>query len=260
MEKLTFEQARMISLDILKDVASFCDENKLTYYLACGTLLGAIRHKGFIPWDNDIDIMMPRPDYERFKKEYQSNKYTILLPNVGMYFYTKVYDPKTIQKEKGMDYKKYNPVGIDIDIFPLDGIVNDKDIEKSIMKKSKILETLLRLSNQPIFYRKNKLKAINRIISRLIGSKNIVRLIENNATKYDYDKSDYVIRIKTSSNGYTGILPKNVYEKDYVEFEGYRFCIPKGYDQWLTNFFGNYMELPPKEKRKIHERECYLIK
>ena len=258
MRKLTLEECRKISLDILIDVADFCEKNNITYFLSVGTLLGAIRHKGFIPWDDDIDIMMPRPDYNRFINEY-NGKYSVLDPHSGYLYYSKVYDPNTVKYESDADYKKYKPLGVDIDLFPLDGIVNDKEIIDKLYKKECFLETLLRLSNQPIFNRgKNPIKALNRIIPRIIGSKNLVKMIEKNASTYDYDASDYVIRMRWSPNGFTGALPKTVYEKEYAEFEGYRFCIPKGYDEFLTAFFGDYMTLPPEEDRITHEFECYI--
>lgn len=259
-EKITFEQTRKILLEILIDVDKFCSENDLTYFLACGSLLGAIRHKGYIPWDDDLDIMMPRPDYERFLEIYKHDRYSLCKPSDGMYFFAKVYDKNTETYESGIDYKKYKPIGVGIDVFPLDGIVNDEKIVNKIIFKSNIFETLLRLSNQPIFYRKNPLKAINRIIPRIIGSRNIVRIIEKIAKTYKYEDSDYVIRIKTTPNGSTGALPKDVYGVIRKEFEGHLFNVPSGYDVWLSRFFGNdYMEMPPEEKRRIHERDSYFI-
>ena len=257
-QRLTLEEIKKISLSILLDVADFCEKNNITYFLACGTLLGCIRHSGFIPWDNDVDIMMPRPDYNRFLKEYKG-KYALCKPEEGMYYFAKVYDRNTVVYEKGMDYKKNKPLGVYIDIFPLDGIVNDEKQIQRIMKKSNILEILLRLSNQPLFYKKNPIKAINRLIPRIIGSKNLVKMIERNAQKYDYDKSDYVIRVRNTINGFTGALAKEVYEKEYRSFEGHELCVPKGYDKWLTQFYGNYMELPPEKKRIIHEFEGYYL-
>ncbi|MBQ0036985.1 MAG: LicD family protein [Firmicutes bacterium] len=257
--ELTLEEIKKISLDILIDVASFCEQNEITYYLACGTLLGAIRHKGYIPWDDDIDIMMPRPDYNKFLNLYKSTKYELLMPSEGRYYYAKVYDTNTIKVEPMIDYKKYDYLGIDIDIFPLDGIVNDKNEIERIHNKSKKLETLLRLSNQPIFYRKNPIKCINRIIPRMIGSKNLVKMIEKNAQTYSYEDSDYVIRVRNTPNGFTGALKKEVYNSPIKkEFEGHDFYVPRDYDKWLNTFYGDYMKLPPIEKQKAHHNsKCY---
>ena len=258
-EKLSVEQCREISLDILKDVARFCDEHDITYFLSVGTLLGAIRHKGFIPWDDDIDIMMPRKDYNRLLNEY-NGKYELLKPEAGLLYYAKAYDKNTVKYEAYTDYNKNKPIGVDIDIFPLDGIVNDKEIIDKLYKKECFLEALLRMSNQPLLLKKNPIKVFNRIIARMIGSKNIIRMIEKNAQTYDYDKSDYVIRMRYSPNGFTGALPKEVFNKAYAKFEGSTFCIPEGYDEFLSAFFGDdYMTLPPEDKRVVHDFECYRI-
>ena len=258
MVKLSLEECKKISLEILIDIADFCDKHNITYFLSVGTLLGAVRHKGFIPWDDDIDIMMPRPDYKRLLNEY-NGKYKLLKPEAGLLYYAKAYDPSTIKYEADTDYKKNKPIGVDIDIFPLDGIVNDKQVIDKLYRRECILEALLRLSNQPIFLRKNPIKCINRIIPRLIGSKNIVRMIERNAQTYDYDESDYVIRMRRSPNGFTGALPKSVFEKAEGEFEGHTFCIPKGYDTFLTAFFGDYMKIPAPEDRVTHKFDCYRL-
>lgn len=258
-QELTLEEIKKISLGILIDVTSFCEQNEITYYLACGTLLGAIRHKGYIPWDDDIDIMMPRSDYNKFLDLYKSNNYKLLKPSEGRYYYAKVYDVNTIKVEPMIDYKKYDYLGVDIDIFPLDGIVNDKNEIERIHDKSKKLETLLRLSNQPIFYRKNPIKCINRIVPRIIGSKNLVKMIEKNAQTYSYEDSDYVIRVRNTPNGFTGALKKEVYNPPIKkEFEGYEFYVPRDYDKWLSTFYGDYMKLPPLDKQKAHHNsKCY---
>ena len=258
MKELTLEECKQISLEILIDIADYCDKHGITYFLAVGTLLGAIRHQGFSPWDDDIDIMMPRPDYIRLLKEYDG-KYRILKPEAGLLYYAKAYDPTTVKYEADTDYRKNKAIGVDIDIFPLDGIVNDQEVIDKLYKKECFLEMLLRLSNQPIFLRKNPLKAINRIVPRIIGSRNIVKMIEKNAMTYDYDTSDYVIRMRWSPNGFTGALPKSVFEKSTAMFEGHEFCIPTGYDEFLTAFFGDYMRIPDEDERVTHKFKCYRI-
>lgn len=257
--RLTNEEIKKIGLEILINVTDFCEKNSILYFLSCGTLLGCIRHKGFIPWDDDVDIMMPRPDYNKFLELYKDEKYGLLKPSDGRYYYAKVYDKNTIKIEKMIDYKKYDYLGVDIDIFPLDGIVNDQKEIDRIMNKSKKLELLLRLSNQPIFYRKNPIKCVNRILPRIIGSKNLVKMIEKNAQTYRYEDSDYVTRIRNTPNGFAGALLKDKYIPPIKkEFEGHMFNVPNDYDLWLTTFFGDYMSLPPEEKRNSHHNtECY---
>lgn len=261
-KNLSLKEIRKISIDILDDVDDYCKKNSITYFLACGTLLGAIKYDGFIPWDDDIDIMMPRFDFIKFINNYESKKYKVLKPSDGMYFYGKVYDISTIEYEGGIDYKKYKPIGVNIDVFPLDGIVNDEKVIKKQKKKSDFLEMLLRLSNQPIFYRNNPLKAINRIIPRIIGSKNIVKLIEKNAQKYKFEESNYVIRYKDTPNGFTGAISKEKYNVNNHLFENKYYNIPSGYNDWLSNFYGeNYMiEEPTDEKRIIHNRVAYKMR
>lgn len=257
MRKLELSDIKKISLDILIDVHDFCVAHNIKYYLACGTLLGAIRHKGFIPWDDDVDIMMPRPDYNRFLNEYINQKYKAYRPDEGRYYYAKVYDPSTLKYENGIDYNINKVLGVDIDVFPLDGIINDEEIINKLHKRSDKLETYLRLANQKLLL-KGPLKAMNRLLPRLFGRKRLVKMIEKNAQTYKYEDSEYVIRMRNTPNGFTGALKKEVYDEPVLkEFEGHMFYVPRDYDLWLSSFYGDYMTLPPVEKRRTHFNECY---
>lgn len=258
MTKLSLSECKEISLDILLKVASFCDKNNLKYYIMGGTLLGAVRHGGFIPWDDDIDIMMPRPDYEVFISSFEDDRYKVFKSTEGRYSYSKVYDTKTIKYEDNMDNRVFKPLGVDIDIFVLDGIVNDEKEMLKIYKKIVFLEKLLHLSTQPFFYRKSLIKAFYRIIARIISGKRIVKAMEKLEQTYNYNDCEYIIRMRSSPNGFTGILPKSDYD-DAVElkFEQYYFKAPKEYKKWLTIYYGDYMKIPPEEKRVPHLSECY---
>ena len=123
MKRLDINEIKQIELDILVNIAKFCDEYGLRYYLAGGTLLGAIRHKGFIPWDDDIDIIMPREDYIKFFKTYKSDcgfyKADSILNNADYWLQTgKVFDLRTIVINNNEKYQ----FNIWIDVFPTDGV------------------------------------------------------------------------------------------------------------------------------------------
>lgn len=124
MKKIETEEMKKLELDMLIDVAKFCDENDIRYYLSGGTLLGAVRHKGFIPWDDDIDISMPRPDYLKFVSTYNGSSefYQVQsIENNDKYWRTfaKVFDTRTYLKEDAIRMPK-DGNGVFIDIFPID--------------------------------------------------------------------------------------------------------------------------------------------
>lgn len=131
MKEMSLREIQLFSLEILKDVHDFCISNDINYSLAYGTLLGAIRHKGFIPWDDDIDIVMPCPDYERFCKIYRSKKWRLFSPvNNDCYLnYSRVCDlDKTWVLS--LPWCKESPTGLWIDIFPIDGIEVNQNQEE----------------------------------------------------------------------------------------------------------------------------------
>ena len=143
MKELTIEELKEVELNILKDVAKFCEINKIQYFLCGGTLLGAIRHKGFIPWDDDIDIAMPRADYERFFKLYNGNnsryKADSLENNNNWHMsFGRVGDINTVLYEHTLKnkYKKYHAF---IDIFPVDGLPNNTIKKKLLLLTQKFL-------------------------------------------------------------------------------------------------------------------------
>ncbi|MFR5682857.1 MAG: phosphorylcholine transferase LicD [Clostridia bacterium] len=121
---MSLEEIKSIQLDILSQVANYCDRNGLRYFLAYGTLLGAVRHKGYIPWDDDIDIMMPRPDYMQFINSFNNEKCALRVGSHYLdknypYVIAKVYDTSTLCKENiDVEYS----IGINIDVFPIDGL------------------------------------------------------------------------------------------------------------------------------------------
>ena len=264
MLEITLQESKDIMMQILKDIALFCDENNLCYYLTYGTLIGAIRHKGFIPWDDDIDIAMPRPDYERFVKLYhQKGRYGISSPLIDkgcFYLYSKVYDKRTVKIEERIDYKRFEPLGIDVDVFPLDGIPDEK-YKKQYLFWSEIRYWLgIQFSRSicpfPQHFRTLKGKLIGPIvfgICRMLGQEFFASCYIKIAKLYNYEDSEYIHVAFPSRGSFRTRHAKSIFSKRIkVLFENEEFWVPIGYDEYLSNLYGNYMQLPPIEKRKTH--------
>ena len=160
MKEMTHKEVKQLQLDILSSVHDFCDSNGLRYSLAGGTLLGAVRHKGFIPWDDDIDILMPRPDYELFIQKYQKEHHVVqnYITDKGYFFlFTKIYDDRTTIIE---DRTK---TGVCIDVFPVDGLPNKENSEKDTFFFLFIILNYLYIhqENQRLKNLKNSITPIN---------------------------------------------------------------------------------------------------
>lgn len=265
MRKIELEELKKIELDILKNVAKFCDENNIRYYLAGGTLLGAIRHKGFIPWDDDIDIIIPRPDYERFETLYTKNinqKYKLISLNTNneyIYTFAKVYNTDTILFENIIRHS--GQFGVYIDIFPMDGLPSDiEESDKHFQRQMFWWKIYGRCVMKLFQKRKNLLKTIvgpffdilHIICINLIGKQKLLKYIESDSKKYDFATSEFV-GVIGGSYGKRERMHCNIFKEDVtIEFENEMFKAPKGYHEYLTNLYGDYMTPPPLEKQKSH--------
>ena len=261
MREITdIKEIQKISLDILKYIDKVCKENNIQYFLAGGTALGAVRHKGFIPWDDDIDLMMTRPNYEKFlevmdKTEHPQYKALYCDEKFPNYFYgfTKVVDLSTELHEA--TYITCDQLGIFVDIFPIDGA--PKNAEK-IIKQYNRIKSLLNIASLKSFLpsTKGKLKNICKLIIypfiKLFGWKLWHKKRVNLIKKCDFNKCEH-------STIYEGmyklkeIMPKSIYDDViYVQFEDDKFPILKDYDKYLSSIYGDYMTPPPKEKQITH--------
>lgn len=259
MRKLSLEEHKKYQLDILLTLDRFCRDNDLTYYLAYGTLIGAVRHKGFIPWDDDIDIWMPREDLEKFMTSFKSERYKIISPldAVSRHTITKFIDTYTKKVETNVDYSNGN-LGIDIDIFPLD---NQPDDEKEFMKWYKKLNILYVFCASKILDMKKlgmKYKLYYKCLDLVSPSRiSLIEKAESINAKY-----------KNCETGFTGSVsclfnsPKNRFKKELfdhkveLDFEGYKFFAPNGYHEILTKIYGDYMT-PPEVQKTHHGNEVY---
>ena len=266
IKKLSLKEIQKIQFNILKDVARFCDENNIQYFLTGGTLLGAVRHQGFIPWDDDIDIAMLRKDYDKFikiasKKKISSNCEIGLFHINKNHFYSfiKIYSNTTVCFEEKVC--EYSENGLFIDVFPMDNIPNDKILCEYHYIICKIY--LFILYNK-FATSKSKLKAFIKIILKntifkLFSYKFLIKSINKNSAKYKNKTTTYITNFY-GSYGKKERTHYNYFSKTVeIEFEGEKFKAPVGYHNYLTQIYGDYMKLPPIEKQcPHHDLKVYL--
>ena len=252
MADVDMQRLKAIELDMLKAFIAVCEKHNLTYFLVAGTALGAVRHGGFIPWDDDIDVGMPREDYEKFMEVAQDD-----LPD-GLFLQTPKTDPKymtcfakirntnTTFLESSASHLKINH-GVFIDIFPLDGCVNYEEHAKSV-----------RLLNIRVMSRfKFKRTAKERIAAFLIALRYPCAERARDRVcalwrKIPYASAEKVINYG-SVYGKKELLSKDIYGKGRLgTFEGISVCLPEKTDEYLTAIYGDYMTPPPPEKQIAH--------
>ncbi len=263
MKAITLEEAKKIQLDILLNVSEFCDKHGLQYFLGYGTLLGAVRHKGFIPWDDDIDIYMPRSDYDKlleiYNNENTDKNYRLVAPfdKEAKHTMAKLMDCRTVKLEANMKYDTY--LGVDIDVFPLDGTPTKENEYDKWYKKLIRVYTKYLYSSQVIMkgcFRHNlKVLVFKPFCAPFKKAKKYLYKAEELHALYPYESSEYVGSIENFCVGKGSRASKAAFDEVVLlEFEGYKFKAPKGYHEVLTNLYGDYMQLPPESKRVTHHQ------
>lgn len=254
MKKLSAEEVKKVQLEILDVVAEFCKKNDINYWLDSGTLLGAVRHGGYIPWDDDIDIGMLRPDYEKFRKMFNDSntryKFNCIENDMSfLYPFGKVMDTTTYLREAG-EFE----LSVNIDVFCYDNAPDDDKAAKRIFKRRDNLRKLFSLRNNKARPSGNLIRRIvvriARVIIKPVSKGRIIQAIATNARRYE--KFD----TKRIGNflGYNPVLCEADVFKDFelVEFEGKEYYAPVKRHIWLETLYGDYMVLPPEEKRITH--------
>ncbi|MGG3915944.1 LicD family protein [Rossellomorea vietnamensis] len=255
-----------VDLEIVKEVVRICEKYNFTYYMIGGTLLGAIRHKGFIPWDDDIDLSMPRDDYEKFlsvaQNEMNSNLKVVnfKIDPLYQYYITRIWNvnTKVIEKRIGNDYKFTHA---SIDIFPIDGTPNTKIMRKFYYFRIMAHRALMSLCYRDSIDRERKRGKKEKILLYIMEKFPIKRFTTPYKEKCKIDKLLKKQKISRSENIGTimgayrtrEIVPKKYFGSGaYYEFEGLMLRGPEMYDEYLAHMYGEYMKLPPEESRKTH--------
>lgn len=258
---LTDEENKKVQLDILKYVDRYCTEHGLRYFLGDGTLLGAIRHHGYIPWDDDIDIRMPRPDYNKliecFNANVKKEHFKLVAPKSpeSQFYFAKIIDTRTVKVEPYLNYKN-GVLGVDIDVFPLDGCPDDEAFftkwalelcgyNKALIYKKKRLTRSLLSGAKDIFLNRTRAKFVPFMTCNEIVDKVAYMLMQ-----YPFEKSRYICAIGVDDR--FRVPAECVQDYILAEFEDGMFRIPYGYDELLKAQYGNYRKLPPVEQQVTH--------
>lgn len=266
MPKKDLRQLQLIQLEMLIEVDRICKNNDIKYCIIAGTLLGAVRHGGYIPWDDDADIAMLRPEYEKFCKICEEDLDTDRF-YLQTHFNTKEYrwgygklrrkDTQYIRK--GQEHMNYDS-GVFIDLFPLDNVPNNKKLRRCYAFLCTIIRKLLWSKVGAKAEKKKSMRLIYKLLS--VIPKNMIFYGYNKLVKLSSNmKTDFVriLTFPTPNNAYYGYYKKWYIELTNIEFEKYFFPAAKDYHGYLSFKFGNYNKLPPIEERKVHAASYYQL-
>lgn len=272
-KKLSFRETQIVATEVLNAIDIIASQLDIKYFMFYGTLIGAVRHKGVIPWDDDIDIIMLRPDFEKFCNYCEENAYLIKPYKIITYKNNKNY-PYMIARVYDTRYKIVSKneepyeMGVFVDIYIYDGM--GKTIEDAIYvaNVSDKLSSMCFLSTRKRFARDNTVSFAKMLIkfpvycvAKIMGKKFWMKQLEKHAQKQDFEKSNYVGTVTWLSGGRDEVYKKEWFaEPIRLKFEKYEFMAPQNYDEILSQHYGDYRVLPPENKRKVHhDYETYYI-
>jgi len=264
---LTLEETQQALLDLLKAFDDICVAHNLRYSICYGTLLGAVRHKGFIPWDNDIDVVMPRPDYERmlihpewFGNLLVGSRQTTAIEGYFLPF-AKVYDPRWSVQEAVFTgrYEEY----LWLDVFPFDTVSDDDAEVEAFLKKQRQLykrgkwsvENVDAVTRSPVKrIIKNVLFPLHRAV---FPYDKVYERMEQNAKKNLWGSANRVGLVVWGPMPAVWLTPSEFNRLERIEFAGYQFMAFQQRDKYLREYYGDYMTLPPENKRLVHNYKIW---
>lgn len=261
--KLSEQEVKRLEVEILNYIVSVCQEHNLTYFLAYGTLLGAVRHKGFIPWDDDVDIWMPTEDYDKFIKitrGRQGGKFRTLTAEDTSYYYAfaKVVNTQTHVEEPYVD--DIPQLGIWVDVFPLGGTISKnsaKFLLANVLDNARISAVHTRIPPKVTGVKRALITPIW-VLCRLIGYRLFLKLYMK-LTRVPFGSTPNVCAISCVYD-LRHSYPQAAFEQTTrLEFEGKLYNAPSGYKRILEIEYGDYMTLPPESERRTHIADAYWI-
>lgn len=249
--KVSIDELHALETEMLKEVAEICDKHSIDYYMAYGGVIGAVRHRGPIPWDPDVDILIPNHQFHQFievmRKELPDKfyvdyhdinpKYPALFPRVGL--------------------KGYSSKRLHIDVFRLVGAPKEKELQETHRKRARFLRTVFLYKNTYTSYfgkipwKRRLYRTAMKIIYLPVSNRWIIRQFEKISNKYPYEDAETVFNVN-GGYGNKELLPKSYYgEGVLLAYDGLEIKVPAQYEAYLTHFYGDYMQLPPENQRKI---------
>lgn len=259
MKRLTDEEIKIESHKVLHYVNDLCEKNGIKLFLGYGTALGAVRHKGFIPWDDDIDIMMYRDDYYKFRE--------IIAKENGRYILSDIYNDENymLAMPKVCDTMTYSewPVcrypfsyGVWVDIFLIDNLPDSYNERQHFFKKQRLLQSMYNHSLYKFRYTGmvNLVKSIVFSWTKLLGTRYFVKKLDEFSQKYNNQETKSIgVSIFNINNLERAVMTRKMLGNGCsVDFEGEKYLVPEDYDAYLRGLYRDYMQLPPVEKRVNH--------
>ena len=254
---LTLNEIQAVELEIMKQLHKWCEQNKIRYCMGYGTLLGAVRHQGPIPWDNDMDILMPRPDFEKMLRLTRNNK---IGKNISILHHSKDdryhYSVARACDDRTRVFATYlveqpRRLGVWVDIFPIDGMP-----EKSIGIKNRLRAGFFKKLQRVDLYASNKqpiIRICKKFLKKIFSNNNNyhMKTIDYYAKQIPFEESAYVADM-------VEVLPISMEKADFdnpilLKYEDTEFYAPRNWKDYLVKAYGDYMQLPPPEKRVTHD-------
>lgn len=267
MGEISLRELQNKSLEIALYFKDFCNEHGLLFYMCGGCCIGSLRHKGFIPWDDDVDVFMPRDDYEKLKelwpKYANTEKYACVYADKnrvdGNLFITIRDNETTAIKPYQVDMDISH--GVALDVLPLDGWPDGK-MKRKMQVFWALVYSLYCAQTVPVNHGK-AVSVAGKIALTLVPSKKLRyklwKLAERKMTKYPIKKCNYITELCSGPYYMKKQYPREAFDKAiWVDFENVKMPIPQGYDVYLRTAFGDYMKLPPKEKQKPHHDAIFI--